>query len=328
MLIWLCSCGNELDTITYSNPVPVVYGAVCPQDSIHRIKLNRSFITDRNIEENASKYDSVFYPEAKIFLEARSSSGDVIQRFEMVQKELPPRDIGIFISEPNLVYECSTNDLIDPLDKVEGLKYALTILLPGEPESIFAECMVPPLPEFRFIEPKPGSKPYELQLFDYEIPIFFSWPRSMKYYLEFETHVNILEMRNGEWEKSEVIHSMKFNRWDREPIEQYEKVVIRGGWFCSVIGGSIKNDPEVTLRKFESIDFILKTSDPMFYDYFEYGHQTTDLYTNIFTNVIGGIGIFVAFNRLKWEGYTVNQRVLDSLANGRYTKHLHFSRWD
>lgn len=324
-LTGLISCGNDLDITVYADPVPVVYGIVCPNDSVHRIRLMKSFICEENIFLHSHDPDSIYYPEAQVFLETRTPTGEVVQRTEMHLVELPEREPGLFVTSPNLVYECVSKDLIKPLSTVKNLRYALTIYLPGIEKAIVAESLVPPMPES--IKPDPGLKPFELNLFDYQEPIKFSWRRSMDFYVELETRVNYLEQRAGEWYPASIISSRKYNHWDRPPVNPFEEVIIHGDWFFPMVGGRIPEDPEVSMRKFVSIDFQLKTSDPLFYDYFAFGHYLTDLADNTFTNVVNGIGIFAAYNRTNWEGFTIDQRCLDSLAMGKYTGHLKFSRW-
>jgi hypothetical protein len=319
----LMSCGNDIDLITYADPIPVVYGIICPKDSIHEITLKRSFICENNIPLYSSNPDSNYYPNAQVFLETRVQSGEIIQRTEMFKYELPPRETDLFVSSPNYVYRCLKKDMIDPNPDVKELRYALTINIPDQNKSIIAESLIPPVPEI--VEPKEGSSPFQLNLLISK-PYRFLWKGSLDYYIEFETRVNFLEEINGEWKKNSISHYRQYNHWDKEVLKPGE-VLITGDWFYPMIGGKIQADPRVTSRKFISIDFIIKSSDASFYDYFSYEHFQTDLSTNTYTNIINGLGIFVAYNKIEWKGYTLNPASLSQLAVGKYTKHLNFSRW-
>jgi len=305
----------------------VVYGVVCPQDSIHQVRLMRSFVCRENVPWYAHKEDSIFYLEAHVFLESRSPSGVILQRTEMEKVELPERDPGTFLSWPNFVYQCKRKDLIDPDDDIEGLRYALTIYIPEYSQAIYAVSLVPPLPPKRQIKPTPGSKPFVLKLHANE-PIKFSWPRSAKHYIEFETRVKFSERRGDDWTEESVSHYRRFNYWDRKPDHTYEEILIADDWFYPMLGGKIPDDPAVNMRKFKSIDFFLKTSEADFFDYFAFGHYLTDLSENTFTNVVNGIGIFVGYNMLSWEGYTIDDLSRYTLAKGKHTGHLKFSRWE
>ncbi len=318
------SCGNDIDLITYADPIPVVYGIICPKDSIHEITLKRSFICENNIPLYSSNPDSNYYPNAQVFLETRVQSGEIIQRTEMFKYELPPRETDMFVSSPNYVYRCLKKDLIVTTNGKKELRYALTIHIPDQNKTIIAESIIPPL-SMSGITPNPGSEGIKLDLFSSR-PQKFSWRISLDFYVEFETKVNFLEERNGKWEEASISHFKKYNHADTKA--RGAEVIVNGDWFYPMLGGKIEDDPEVTSRKFMSIDFILKTADANFYDYFFYEHYLTDLSTNTFTNIVDGLGIFIAYNKAEWLGYSLNQRSLDHLALGKYTKHLNFTRWD
>ena len=318
----LVSCENDIDLLIYSEPIPVVYGIICPKDSIHEISLKRSFICDNNIALYSSSPDSNYYSNAQVFLETRVPTGEIMQRTEMFKYELPPRETDMFVSSPNYIYRCVNKNLLVGTSGAKNLRYALTIHIPDQNKTIFAESIIPP--SFN-IESPMGSHGYELNMFSNR-PKKFAWSISFDFYTEFETKVNFLEERNGIWEETSVSHFMKFNHADK--ISSGVEIVINGDWFYPMIGGKIEDDPEVTSRKFQSIDFILKKADANFYDYFYYEHYLTDLSTNTFTNIVDGMGIFVAYNKAESLGYTLNMQSLDYLARGKYTNHLNFTRWN
>ena len=323
-LFGLLSCGNDLEITNWNEATPIVYGIVSPLDSIQEISLKRSFLCEVNPLDYTSNPDSNYYNDAQVFLETRLQHGEIIQRVELLKYELPARETDMFVSSPNYVYRCIKKDLIRPIQRAEELKYALTITIPDQENSIFAEAIIPPLPEI--FEPRPGAKPFKINLLSPR-PFHFTWEPSLKFYIEFETIVNILEERDGEWVETSISHRRKYNHWDKTFLKN-EMVEITGEWFYPMLAGKIDDDPAVTARKFRSIDFILKTSDASFYDYFAYENYLTDLSTNIFTNVVNGLGIFVAYNRQEWKGYTLNEGSLGQLVSGKHTKHLKFRRWD
>lgn len=320
----MLSCGNELDLTNYADPTPIVYGIISPNDSIHQISLKRSFLCENNIPLYASNPDSNYYSNAQVFLETRVPTGEVIQRSEMFRYELPTRETDMFVNSPNYVYQCVKKDLLKPMRDNNELRYVLTIDIPDHKKTIYAESIIPPPPDM--IAPKAGDNPFKIDMLTNR-PFKFIWRGSLYYYSEFEIRINYLEERMGEWVETSVSHHRKYNHWDKQVLKSNE-VIVNGDWFYPMLGGKIKDDPEVTSRKFKSIDFIIKNSDEIFYDYFAYEHFLTDLTTNNYSNIVNGLGIFIAYNNIEWLGYTLNYRSLDHLAVGKYTKHLNFSRWD
>ena len=90
--------------------------------------------------------------------------------------------------------------------------------------------------------------------------------------------------------------------------------------------GKVDKD-SVKYRKFKSIDFSLQNADPIFVDYVNSRQYQTDYNSSMATNIVNGLGVFAAINHVDYNGYWLNQQSLDSLAFGRITKHLKFSRW-
>ena len=322
-ILGLSSCGNDIDLTILAEPVPIVYGIICPQDSVHEISLKRSFICEDNLLQYTSNPDSNYFYDARVFLETRAARGEILQRIEMKRHEKPPKETGTFVSSPNYVYRCSSSDLIYPELEVYDIMYTLTIDIPGHKEAIFAESIIPSLPDIR--KPKPGDRPYKLDLYSNN-PHMFVWYESLEFYIEFETRINYLQKRNGEWEETSVSHRRQYNHGDK--LSRKVEILIDDEWFYPMLAGKIKDDPEISSRKFKSIDFILKTSDASFYDYLSYEHYVTDLSTNIYTNIVNGLGIFIANNKIEWIGYTLNEGSMNQLSYGKYTKHLNFLRWD
>jgi hypothetical protein len=184
------SCENRLDLSEWKQPEAIVYGMICPLDSIHYVRISRSFFGEKNIESTAKNSDSLYFNNAEVYLEVRGQNGEILQRNEMKRIEYIEKLPGYFATSPNYLYQFKSKDLIRPHEGYYDLKYTLTIYLPEQDKAIFAESLMPPLPDG--LKPQKDKIPFELDLYGQLEPLKISWRRSMRFYIQLETRVNYL----------------------------------------------------------------------------------------------------------------------------------------
>jgi hypothetical protein len=323
LLLLPVACDNSLEVIDPADSFPVVYGVVCPKDSVHRIVVRKSFICCDSIEWHAQNPDSIQYDSLSVFLEVRNQEGIVIQRISM-QKELGQiREAGFFAREPNWIYTCAANRLADPDSFGQSVKYNLTVFSPIGQQAAYAETVIPPTPKVR--EPA-DDRPYEINMMS-ENPIIFKWDRSTEYYVQFNTRVKYWEYTQGRETLKEFVHKQKWSPWSLPLDDKEEKVTITGDWFYSLIAARIRDDESVENRKFKQIDFELISGDEAFMEYFSSIHYSSDYESVPLTNIVNGKGLFVGYNVHYFRGYGLTQQSKDSLAEGERTRHLRFYWW-
>ena len=70
MSAWLLTgCNNEVDLLAPHQDIPVVYCILNQNDSVHYVRLEHSFAGAANAYEMAKEFDSIYYPEANVWLE-------------------------------------------------------------------------------------------------------------------------------------------------------------------------------------------------------------------------------------------------------------------
>jgi len=324
LLLLPVACDNTLEVIDPIDSFPVVYGIVCPKDTIHRIVVRKSFICRDSVEWYAQNPDSIQYDSLLVFLEVRNQEGIVIQRVSMKKELGQIREAGFFAREPNWIYTCAANRMADPDSFGQSVNYNLTVYSPISKQSAYAEIVIPTTP--KVLEPI-NVRPYELNMTS-EISITFKWKRSTEYYVQFNTRVEYWEYTKGRETLKEFVHQHQWSPWDLPLDEKTETVTITGDWFYSLIAARISDDESVEYRKFKQIDFELISYDETFMEYFSSIHYSTDYESIPLTNVVNGEGLFVGYNVHYFRGYGLTQLSKDSLAYGETTKHLRFVRWE
>jgi len=313
----LASCGTDLDILAPYQDIPVVYCILNPTDSVQYLRLEKSFAGEGDAYKMARQEDSVYYPDAVVKLE-RWADGERKEQFLMEKTELPPRDSGIFLSEPNYVYR--TDSILD-----KGGEYRLSISIPSTDAELSAVTQV--VNEFRAIRPEAYKKNLAFSSYDnYETVEWVTAPYTRIYHLAIRFHYlevsgndtvfkaidwsiahYVSEYGNGgETITSEILHR-NFYKWVANHIQPPTGNMIR-------------------LANKKALDFIFTVGGEELYTYMQiYGEDSGILKEKpVYTNIVNGIGIFSSRFRQSIDGKSLSDASIDSLAYGIYTRDLAF----
>jgi len=101
------SCSNDIDLTSEWKDIPIVYGLLSKSDSVHYIRIEKSFLDDdRSALEIAQIPDSLYYPEATVQIQKINSTDDPLfyQRVDAALEGYPRED-GVFATTPNYIYK-------------------------------------------------------------------------------------------------------------------------------------------------------------------------------------------------------------------------------
>jgi len=328
------SCSSDFEPHIMAEPTPVVYGIINPYDSLYNIRLTKSFIGPGNAYEYARVADSIYYSDARVFLESKNFSGKTLDRVELFPLEIEPRSPGIFTSSPNIVYQTDYKSirLRPEMLSEDGIPYNIDLFLeisvPGRPE--LSTAMTRLKKEPRIINPK-GN--FQKVYFYGELPFYMEWTHDeTDTYFEIKVVMRYREVLEEGEREAEVY-------WVLTGIEPNE-VNFPGGTrtiysyyfrpenFYSQIRAAVPKDPEVKGRVIRNLDFIILSSDGTIKEYNEVNQIADDYRGSSYSNILNGLGIFSAFIEKGVYNQRLGQRELDSLAFGIYTKHLNFKNWE
>ena len=134
------TCDNELDLTTPWEDIPVVYGLLSIEDTVHYVRVEKAFLdAETSALELATIADSIYYgPEVTVSLR-RESTG---QTFEMDRIDGAtvgiPRAEGIFANTPNIIYALDA----EVIDLQANEQVTLIIDRPGAGEATATTTML------------------------------------------------------------------------------------------------------------------------------------------------------------------------------------------
>ncbi len=329
------SCEPEFAPYIVSQATPIVYGIVNPLDSLYQVRLTKSFVGPASAYTYAQLPDSIYFPEAQVFLETYKNGSFLLQSTKLEKVQIHNREDGIFLNSPNYVYQTDFQKLsIRPEQFLDlGIPYkntelVLRVIIPGISDTLVARSVLKTPP--KIINPRAN---YKRVYFYGELPFQMEWTHTEKEnYFELQVVVHYREILENK-EREAVVD------WVLSGIEYTESSVpggtnsfygyyMRPETFYSHLRAAIQVDSEVKGRLIKNVDFVILTSDETVHEYIRIGELADDYHGASYSNVSHGSGIFTNFNTTGVYGLRIGQRELDSLAYGRYTKHLNFKNWE
>ena len=311
------SCNNDLDIDAPYRDMPIVYCILNPADSIHYLRLEKSFSGNANAYDMAAQPDSIYYPDAQVVLE-RWNNNEIKESYSMLREELPSRDPGIFVNEPNYLY--SLHALLQA-----NSEYRLHLTIPATGTEVTARTHL--VDKFRIIKPEDYKKNFSFSAYDnYQAIEWVTAKYTRVYHVLIRFHY--LEIEHGDttflyadWNLANYAAEN-----DAGGISMEAKVLHRN--FYKWLGNKLKPIPKsiVRLANRKSIDFMFTVGGDELYTYIEIYKPDDGPPTEkpVYTNIANGIGLFSSRFEQAISGKSLSFHSIDSLSHGIYTKHLGF----
>jgi hypothetical protein len=306
--ILFTGCSEDISIVNPGMPIPVVYAVFDVNQSVHYVKLSKSFAGKADPYTLALNRDEVFYSDAQVFL----TEGGQSNRLAFYLDTDIPRDAGSFPEYPNEVFVL--NQKLNPGD------YLLTIILPTEKDTLQATFSF--INTFKVITPKAGFK----RFYFYEDPILFSWnsdPAAGLYEIS-------LSLKYEEWLKTGesrlciASFTRHLNLSDLETDQDRYNYRFYSDSFFAHLGTSIGQNPAVDYRKPVDLELLITAADTTLAKYLNWYKMEIDDKVNPNGNVNGAIGVAGTKYSIPFPGLIMSPRSQDSLVRGRYTKKLDF----
>ena len=328
--IWIFtqSCKNEIDLFNPIDPIPLVYGLICPDDSILEIRLNKSFGADYNWARDVRVNDSLYYDNAEVFLDFRSDSGYILERVKFQKVIIEDKTSGLFSESPNIIYQARGFKLRypfgeEPYETSGDMTYYLTINIPEYDRAIFSQVNMPPKKAVACNI----SKGEMVNFYDY-----FVRPKSIQIMLnnEFATELEILvlfdELIDDQWITNSIQYHSKYGVASGD-INHTDTIHFSPTWFYTLMKNRVLPNAEVKRRRFKTIDIRQSLVSVELYNYQKSMDFHSDLYSKSFSNIVNGMGIFGCYSQSFVRGIRLNPQSVDSLVSGHLTRHLKFISW-
>ncbi|TXC78600.1 DUF4249 family protein [Luteibaculum oceani] len=287
------ACDDEIDVFSDDPNLPVVYGVLNSKDSVHYVRITRTFRGEGNNLEYAKIPDSSYTQITNVKLEALSGSS-VRATYTGNMVELAPKKEGDFFTEPNFAYEFQ----IPELDKYS--EYRLSFDHAGN--EVMAQATIPSKPSFVNVatfsvvnnDITTGNQPfYGNLIFDYNTA-----SKGKLYLLSFVFRYTEF-YQDGSSEEKELV--MDLSEFPSQNISGGDKIRYRlnGLSFLSRLAALIKPDPNVKSRLVGNGTVILTSVAEELFIYQQATSGTGGVsqsnlnYTNVYIdNGETGLGIF------------------------------------
>jgi len=307
-------CDEEIRMVLPGDPVPVVYGVFDATDTVHAVKLTKSFAGESDVYEMSKQSDLVFYQDPVIFL----SAPGVSNRAYFTRISDVPREPGDFPVLPNEYYSLTR--------KLNPGNYQLTILLNGLLDTLTARFSV--IGELKVLQPRYGLK----RFYFYEDPTLFSWERhsgaglyDISFSLTYQEY-----LKSGAFSTRILTHSRQLKPESLEQEGEHLNYRYFSEPFFAYIASQVKRDNEVDYRKAVNLEIQITAADTTLSRYIDWYEMEIDDRINPNGNIPGAIGVIGSKYTVCFPGLALSGRSQDSLVRGRYTANLEFvanSEW-
>ena len=307
LTLLLLSCSDDIKLTGEGEPIPIVYAIFDTSDSIHYIKLGKSFADESSVENQLDE-KHLYYSNPEVSIVNLSSGVEYSFRPSQEQE----KDDGYFPISPNPIYM---------LDKYLNTGEYLVRIKPDN-ESMLIEEKVLLFNDLKIFYPGKSTK----RIYFYDDPSSFIWSHSsnastyeLAFTLEYEESNDFSEIQN-----KSITYSRTINTDELEWMQNRWKFRLYSDPFYGKIGQKIEEDEAIKYRK--PTNLILKISAVGFElnQFIEQNNPDTEIEINYTGNLSDAIGIVAAKYTVKIENLQLSPKAMDSLRSGRFTKNLKF----
>jgi hypothetical protein len=319
----LNSCNQELDISTKGQATPVVFAVINPEDSIHSIRISRSFKGNADASILAQNSDSICYDTLTPKLEFYTKAGWKYHEINFLPVQNSTREVGYFSSLGLQLYQFHSK-IADYF--IKGTHVVLNIPEGPQQEKItaIAEYIEPP----KIFAPKQGLHT-NLDFYPVSVEVSFEDPPEFaRYELHVMFHIKSIK-KSGDTVLQTIDKTFTRDSGNDGKAREYShlSILVPGDLILAQVRQEVMKDNEVDYRLFDRMEFILHTGSAEFYHYIDLNRISDDYGGQIVTNITGGLGVFALKFQTKVTNIFLGPITMDSLMYGRYTKHLNFKNW-
>ena len=318
-------CSTEVDINGDGDDMPVVYCILNPNDTVHYVKLNKTFIGETDAYQLAQESDSLFFEEAAVSIE-KYKNGTITDIIQFEKTTDIQKDTGLFASDKNIIYK-STRRLTEGGESDIGDNiYKLKIDVPSKNISVTSETKI--INNLIIINPK-ISQNYLIGLTpSSSLNVEWKSANNARLY-ELTVRFHYLEITDSgttekyvDWKQPSVVSS------DLESGKDME-TGISGEGFLRFLSSAISADDNVNKRLAHrnALDFIFTLAGDELNTYIQVNKPSNSIVQErpAYTNIENGIGIFSTRYQRTISGKKLTDLTIDAIATNDYTSHLNFA---
>lgn len=333
----LFSCKVDVDLIGEYRVTPIVIGLLDQSDSLHFIKINKTFLGKGNALDMAQVPDSSYFADVDATVTEILANGNIGRVWQLRDTIIDGRnENGVFFApEQKVYYFATTTFQYDPVNSLQPTaKYRLNVninngqhIVTGETELIKDITITAPSPQSTYI--------FRGNQNDYRsVPFTWTKGNAKRYNYKMEFHYRETDINNNQVDKFFVWNLGEFFAGSTNSVTAFAS----GELFYQLVRNNIPVDNNIVRREHTYFRLILTAGSVELDNFIAANQPSTSLAQNkpSYTNLEGGIGIFSSRYTLTQFKYFVqpiginpNFRSLDvrstrELCEGQYTFNLSF----
>lgn len=312
IIITLSACETDVDINAPYEKIPVVYGLLDRGDSIHYVKITKTFAGQGNAYDFAKVPDSSYFETVEATIQ-QIENNSVVNTFTLTDTILKNKDTsGVFYAPEQKVYYFIEPNL--SADATYILKLNLDegqIQTQAETKLIENVSIIQPTnnnPSMNFA--KANSSETDEYFFTNVVFTLDDYAELYSLKLRFKYDEYYSETN---FQSKEII-------WNQGEIDGDSKS-LSGEEFYPFINERVSDDPNVVRRIFRGIDLILDVGSDVLKTYIEVSEPASGVVQNLpdFTNIENGRGIFTSRFQSVRTNLMLNTNSIAELCEGQYT---------
>lgn len=310
--VFLFCSACETDPVIYidSQAIPVIYGIFDKQDSIHYLKIGRSFGALHDPMESAQVYDSLFFKDMEVEVMMTSQGNPVGYPVQLEKVTEIPKDAGIFHFPGQELYRFENN-------LSEGLM--VTVMVPGLPTAHA---------EVTLVDMALLSTPKKAQQYIYLVPtspLRIHWHGNA--WNEIDVAFEFIEDMGDSIFRTKWVHIQNINYFD-SPHGKYREMKITYDEFIREVLLQVPPDESVKTIFLGYITLTIHGGDHNMVNYKKYLNGYTDFNVNEFSNIVNGIGLVASRTTFSLDSLRFDYETRQTLINENRLKVLKISKWN
>lgn len=314
LVLVLCGCENEFTPYNpVAKPVPIVFGFVDDHDSIHTVRLTKTFTGSADAYELAKDTSKLLYDSVKMIIICMDINYKIIDTLTFHKTYFTPPATGNFNTGKSWYYV--STDKFPTGDNFTCFRLKVFIYDSGDS----VRSYLIPRTKYRVEIRMPDKRSKNISVYNEKITeIRFAGNPTCGVKIRFNY--------------SEVSNDVKTEK----SIEKFwyntnGLIYLSPAKLFMFIKNAIPENPDVDFRVFKNLDFLFysETTDAIFYYLVLFNSDkssfsSVNFFETVYQDIANGYGMFYWYTKDSVTGLKFDDKTLDSLAAGQYTKNLKF----
>jgi len=325
-LIVLTSCSTDFSLNAPYKRTPVIFGLLDQSDSIHFVKITRTFLGEGNNNEFAQIADSSYFDQVDAKVYEINTNGDTLRQWQLHDTLIPNKESGTFYAPEQKVYVFYAKDLD------QTMTYGFGAILDEGKYAVNAQTQLIENFSFSFIVTSPGfsfSFGSATSSATGNYGSFISSYTEGKHGALYNTKIDIRyrETYADGSTSNKVIVWSKGDVVQEKPESPSSATINFGGEeFYTTIKGNLTVDNNVIKRQILGLDLVTAIAHTEFAKYMEISQpssgitQATPQYTNINSETEeGALGLFSSRHIVSVKNIQLSSGAMEELCTGQHT---------